>query len=78
MAFGKRAGEAQEVNLRMRGARAAKGLTQADLAKQVGASRQTISLIEAGAHNPTLRLCIDIAHALGTDLNTLFWEESEN
>lgn len=62
----------------MRGARAAKGLTQADLAKLVGASRQTISLIEAGAHNPTLRLCIDIARALDTDLNTLFWDESEN
>lgn len=62
----------------MRSARAALGLTQADLAKQVGASRQTISMIEAGAHNPTLRLCIDIAKALGTDLNTLFWEESEN
>lgn len=61
----------------MRGARAGKGLTQADLAKQVGASRQTISLIEAGAHNPTLRLCIDIARALDTDLNTLFWDESE-
>lgn len=78
MVTNRRVDEAQDVNLRMRSARAAQGLTQADLAKQVGASRQTISMIEAGAHNPTLRLCIDIARALGTDLNTLFWEESEN
>lgn len=73
-----RAEDASGVNLRMRSARAAKGLTQADLAKQVGASRQTVSMIEAGTHNPTLRLCIDIARALDTDLNSLFWEESEN
>ena len=77
MIKGKRTEQPQETNLRMRAARAALGLTQADLAKQVGASRQTISMIEAGAHNPTLRLCIDIARALGTDLNSLFWEESE-
>ena len=53
-------------------------LTQQDLAKLVGVSRQTISLIEAGDHNPTLNLCIDICTALRTDLNTLFWEERSN
>jgi putative transcriptional regulator len=65
-------------NQRMKLARVAKDLTQADLAKEVGASRQTISLIEAGAHNPTLNLCIEICRALDTDLNHLFWDESEN
>lgn len=65
-------------NLKMKAARAALGLTQADLATAVGVTRQTISMIEAGAHNPTLNLCIDICRALGTDLNSLFWEESEN
>lgn len=65
-------------NQRMKLARIAKDLTQADLATAVGASRQTISLIEAGSHNPTLRLCIDICRALDTDLNHLFWDESEN
>ena len=53
-------------------------LTQQDLAKLVGVSRQTISMIEAGDHNPTLNLCIDICTALRTDLNTLFWEERSN
>lgn len=64
-------------NKRMKLARIALDLTQQDLAKAVGVSRQTISMIEAGSHNPTLNLCIDICKALKTDLNTLFWEESE-
>lgn len=75
--LGRRTEPQQSTNLRMRAARAALGLTQADLATRVGVSRQTISMIEAGAHNPTLHLCIDICRALGTDLNTLFWNESE-
>lgn len=64
-------------NKRMKLARITLDLTQQDLAKAVGVSRQTISMIEAGSHNPTLNLCIDICKALKTDLNTLFWEESE-
>lgn len=66
------------INKPMRMARVAMDLTQADLAKLVGVSRQTISMIEAGDHNPTLKICIDICKALRTDLNTLFWEESSN
>ncbi|XVX22158.1 helix-turn-helix transcriptional regulator [Actinomycetota bacterium] len=61
----------------MKAARVALGLTQAELAAQVKVSRQTISMIEAGAHNPTINLCVDICRALHTDLNSLFWEESE-
>lgn len=67
----------QRGNPRMRLARVALGLTQADLAERVGVTRQTISMIEAGAHNPTLNLCVDLCRALGTDLNSLFWEEGE-
>ncbi|MFT3942245.1 MAG: helix-turn-helix transcriptional regulator [Ancrocorticia sp.] len=62
-------------NSRMKAARASFGLTQAELAKAVGVSRQTISMIEAGTHNPTLNLCRDICRALHTDLNALFWDE---
>ena len=39
-------------NLRMKAARAAVGLSQADLAEAVGVTRQTIGLIEAGGYNP--------------------------
>ncbi|HIW71316.1 MAG TPA: helix-turn-helix transcriptional regulator [Candidatus Levilactobacillus faecigallinarum] len=51
------------------------GLSQLKLATAVGVARQTINLIENGKYNPTLKLCIGIARALGTDLNTLFWED---
>ena len=53
-------------------------LTQIELAKKVGVARQTINLIENGKYNPSLSLCISLAMALGTDLNTLFWEETDN
>ena len=62
-------------NLRMKAARVAADLSQADLAAAVGATRQTIGLIEAGGYNPTLKLCIAICRELGCTLDDLFWEE---
>ena len=50
------------------------GVTQEQLAKNVGVTRQTIGLIEKGDYNPTLSLCIAIAKALGKTLDELFWE----
>ncbi|MEG2869076.1 MAG: helix-turn-helix transcriptional regulator [Terrisporobacter sp.] len=49
-------------------------ISQLELSKQVGVARQTVNLIENQKYNPSLDLCIKIARALGTDLNTLFWE----
>ncbi|MDO4434021.1 MAG: helix-turn-helix transcriptional regulator [Alysiella sp.] len=51
-------------------------LSQQELANLVEVSRQTINLIENQDYNPTLALCIRIAKALNTDLNTLFWDEN--
>ena len=65
-------------NLRMKAARAAVGLSQADLAEAVGVTRQTIGLIEAGGYNPTLNLCVAICKALRVTLNDLFWEEEND
>ena len=62
-------------NLRMKAARAAAGLSQADLAQAVGVARQTIGLIEAGGYNPTLNLCVAICKTLHVTLNDLFWED---
>ena len=62
-------------NLRLKSARAAKDLSQDDLAKIVGVSRQTISAIEKGDYNPTVNLCIAICKALDRTLDQLFWEE---
>ncbi len=61
-------------NLRLKSARAAKDLSQEELAKAVGVSRQTISAIEKGDYNPTIRLCVAICKTLDRTLDELFWE----
>lgn len=61
-------------NLRMKTARMEAGLSQTDLAERVGATRQTIGLIEAGRYNPSLKLCTAICKTLGRTLDDLFWE----
>ena len=50
------------------------GLSQLELAKSIGVSRQTINMIEYNKYNPTLELCLNLAKALNTDLNSLFWD----
>lgn len=62
-------------NLRLKAARAAKDLSQQELADRVGVSRQTVNAIEKGDYNPSIRLCIDICKALDKTLDELFWEE---
>ena len=62
-------------NLAMKSARAAKDISQQELADAVGVSRQTISAIEKGDYNPTIKLCLAICRALGKTLDELFWEE---
>lgn len=62
-------------NLRLKSARAAKDLSQQQLAELVKVTRQTISAIEKGDYNPTINLCIAICKALDKTLDELFWEE---
>ena len=62
-------------NLKLKSARAAKDLSQLQLAEKVGVSRQTINAIEKGDYNPTIKLCIAICRALGRTLDELFWDE---
>lgn len=62
-------------NKRLKIARVELDMSQDDLAKAVGVTRQTIGAIENGSYNPTLRLCIQICKATGRTLNDLFWEE---
>ena len=64
-------------NLRLKAARAARGLSQQTLADAVGVSRQTINAIEQGDYNPTIRLCLAICRELGRTLDELFWEDTE-
>lgn len=62
-------------NLRLKSARAAKDLSQQQLAELVKVSRQTISAIEKGDYNPTINLCIAICKALDKTIDELFWEK---
>jgi putative transcriptional regulator len=62
-------------NLKLKAARAGLDLSQEDLAKKCGVSRQTISAIEKGDYNPTINLCIAICKVLNKTLDELFWEE---
>ena len=63
------------MDLKLKSARAAKDLSQQELAELVGVSRQTINAIEKGDYNPTIKLCISICKVLGKTLDQLFWEE---
>lgn len=64
-------------NLKLKAARAGKDMSQDDLAKQCGVSRQTINAIEKGDYNPTIKLCISICKALDKSLDELFWSEED-
>ena len=65
-------------NLKMKFRRIELDISQTDLAKQVGVTRQTIGSIEAGDFNPSIKLCVAICKALGVTLNDLFWEVDDN
>lgn len=58
---------------RLKVARAEKNLSQDELAKMVGASRQTISAIEKGAFNPSAKLALIICIALDKKFEELFY-----
>ncbi len=64
-------------NLRLKAARAALDLSQEELAKKCGVSRQTMSAIEKGDYNPTINLCISICKELNKTLDELFWEDDK-
>ncbi len=65
-------------NLKLKMARMEKGLSQIELARRTGVTRQTIGMMEAGDYNPSLNLCIAICKELGKTLNDLFWEGDES
>lgn len=61
-------------NEKMKKARLDKKLSQAELAKIINVSRQTINMIENGDYNPTISLCVKICKVLEKTLDELFWE----
>ncbi|WDG17879.1 helix-turn-helix transcriptional regulator [Microbacterium sp. Clip185] len=56
----------------VRAARLAAGLTQEELSRRCGVSRQTIISIERGVHAPTLMLAFLLARELDQRVDALF------
>jgi putative transcriptional regulator len=65
----------QILHTRMRVARAERDLSQAELARAVGVSRQTISSIETGQYCPSTVLALRLSDALAVPFTELFWLE---
>ena len=59
--------------------RARLGINQQELGKRVGASRQTISLIERGDYSPSVTLALKIAKECHATVEEIFrYEEDED
>lgn len=56
----------------IRALRETAGLTQAELAKRVGVTRQTLLAIEHGKYSPSLELAFQIARELTVPLDRVF------
>ncbi len=66
-----------ELQNRLKQIRTRLGLSQQDLAKVVGVSRQTISGVESGQYAPSARIALRLAKALGCQMEDLFWLEED-
>ena len=58
--------------MRLRAARQARGYSQQQLAGMAGVSRQAVSAVEAGHSDPSLRVALALASALGVTVEELF------
>ncbi len=52
--------------------RAAKGWSQAELAAQLGVSRQTVNALEVGKYDPSLPLAFKLARLFGCRIEEIF------
>ena len=57
--------------------RTQKGIKQDELAKILGVSRQTISSLENGRYNPSIKLAYDISKYFGMTIEEVFCFEEE-
>lgn len=57
--------------------RAAAGLTQEELGRKAGVSRQTIISIEGGRYDPSLELALRLGRLLGARVEDIFTLDEE-
>ncbi len=60
---------------RLRVLRAERNWSQAELAKRLGVSRQTVNAIETGKYDPSLPLAFKIAELFGQPIEAIFTPE---
>ena len=58
--------------------RATRGLSQGDLAKAMGVSRQTINAIETERYTPSLPLAIALARYFGATVEGIFSDDNHH
>jgi len=58
---------------RVREVRNERDLTQEELARLVGVTRQTILAVEKGGYEPSVRLALVLASSLAVSVDELFW-----
>lgn len=63
---------------RLKEIRLTHNLTQESLAASVGVTRQTIIAIEKEKFVPSVKLALQIALALGTPIDRIFWLENSH
>lgn len=61
----------------IRATREAAGMTQADLARRIGVTRQTLIAIEQGKYSPSLEMAFQLARVFGVGLDELFQYPSD-
>lgn len=67
----------ESLKTRIKEYRAKLNLTQEDLANLVNVRRETIIHLEKGKYNPSLKLAYDIAKALKSTIDEIFFYENE-
>ena len=65
------------LQIRLKELRAKQGLNQQQLGSLVGASRQTISLIERGDYNPSITLALRISQVFQVPVEQVFYLTEE-
>ncbi|HSQ98502.1 MAG TPA: helix-turn-helix transcriptional regulator [Sphingomicrobium sp.] len=66
---------AERLANRLKERRAELGLTQAELAAEVGVTRKTVNTVENGVFTPSATLAIKLAQSLNVPVEQLFWIE---
>src|SRR5437764_13654075 len=66
-----------DIDSNIRSVRAARGITQQELARRAGISRQALGAIESGLYQPGVTVALSLARALGETVETLFGAKDE-